>query len=156
MKKLLTIALIAVFVAAIGRPANAQFGLSIVYDPTNYANAVLRYSQLIAQLNQLRATYRNDDGHCLPERHDDEVDDVRDIAGDISYPRRLNLALILAYGVSCVLQLGSNNQVAEVDRGVFTAMSNPEFNETKQLYLEKYGDAVVTSNYLRIAVACFV
>jgi len=32
-------------------------------------------------------------------------------------------------------------------------MSNPEFNETKQLYLEKYGDAVVTSNYLRIAVA---
>jgi hypothetical protein len=56
-KKLLTIALIAVFVAAIGRPANAQFGLSIVYDPTNYANAVLRYSQLIAQLNQLRATY---------------------------------------------------------------------------------------------------
>ncbi len=56
-KKLLTIALIAVFAAAIGRPANAQFGLSIVYDPTNYANAVLRYSQLIAQLNQLRATY---------------------------------------------------------------------------------------------------
>ena len=32
-------------------------------------------------------------------------------------------------------------------------MSNPEFNETKQLYLEKYGDAVVTSHYLRIAVA---
>ncbi len=32
-------------------------------------------------------------------------------------------------------------------------MNNPEFNETKQLYLEKYGDAVVTSHYLRIAVA---
>src|SRR3984893_3103527 len=57
MKKLLAIALIALLVAAIPRPANAQFGVSIVYDPTNYANAVLRYSQLVAQLNQLRATY---------------------------------------------------------------------------------------------------
>jgi hypothetical protein len=37
--------------------AHAQFGLGIVYDPTNYANAVLRYSQLVQQLNQLRATY---------------------------------------------------------------------------------------------------
>ena len=32
-------------------------------------------------------------------------------------------------------------------------MSDRELNETRQLYLEKYGDAVVTSNYLRIAVA---
>jgi type IV secretion system protein VirB5 len=32
-------------------------------------------------------------------------------------------------------------------------MSNHESNETRHLYLEKYGDAVVTSNYLRIAVA---
>jgi len=32
-------------------------------------------------------------------------------------------------------------------------MSNRESNETRRLYLEKYGDAVVTSNYLRIAVA---
>jgi len=37
--------------------AHAQFGFGIVYDPTNYANAVLRYSQLVQQLNQLRATY---------------------------------------------------------------------------------------------------
>jgi hypothetical protein len=34
--------------------ASAQFGFGIVYDPTNYANAVLRYSQLVQQLNQLR------------------------------------------------------------------------------------------------------
>lgn len=32
-------------------------------------------------------------------------------------------------------------------------MSDREFNEAKQLYLEKYGDAVVTSNYLKVAVA---
>jgi len=32
-------------------------------------------------------------------------------------------------------------------------MSDKEFNEAKQLYLEKYGDAVVTNNYLKVAVA---
>lgn len=34
-------------------------------------------------------------------------------------------------------------------------MSNtdPAFNEAKQLYLEKYGDAIVTNTYLKIAVA---
>lgn len=38
---------------------NAQFGFGgIVYDPTNYANAVLRYSQLVKQLAQLRQTYQ--------------------------------------------------------------------------------------------------
>jgi hypothetical protein len=30
----------------------------IVYDPTNYANAVLRYNQLVQQLAQLRQTYQ--------------------------------------------------------------------------------------------------
>lgn len=32
-------------------------------------------------------------------------------------------------------------------------MSDNDFNEAKQLYLEKYGDAIVTNNYLKIAVA---
>ena len=36
--------------------ASAQFG-GVVYDPTNYANAVLRYNQLVQQLAQLRQTY---------------------------------------------------------------------------------------------------
>jgi len=37
--------------------ASAQFGFGgIVYDPTNYANAVLRYNQLVQQLAQLRRT----------------------------------------------------------------------------------------------------
>lgn len=57
MKKLLAVVLVACAIAVVPRPAQAQFGLSIVYDPTNYANAVLRYSQLVAQLNQLRSTY---------------------------------------------------------------------------------------------------
>src|SRR5437899_2733085 len=29
-------------------------------------------------------------------------------------------------------------------------MNDTEFNEAKQLYLEKYGDAIVTNNYLKI------
>src|SRR5690349_17966647 len=35
----------------------AQFGSGIVYDPTNYHNAVLRYIQLQQHLAQLRQTY---------------------------------------------------------------------------------------------------
>src|SRR5579859_1587797 len=39
--------------------ASAQFGFGgIVYDPTNYANAVLRYNQLVQQLLQLQQTYQ--------------------------------------------------------------------------------------------------
>ena len=32
-------------------------------------------------------------------------------------------------------------------------MSDNDFNEAKQLYLEKYGDAIVTNNYLKITLA---
>lgn len=39
--------------------SHAQFGFGgIVYDPTNYGNAVLRYNQLVRQLAQLRQTYK--------------------------------------------------------------------------------------------------
>jgi len=54
-------AVIAVAIALLLVPAasQAQFGFGgIVYDPTNYANAVLRYSQLVQQLAQLRQTYQ--------------------------------------------------------------------------------------------------
>src|ERR1700676_4242613 len=37
--------------------ASAQFGAGIVYDPTNYSNALLRYYQLQQHLLQLRASY---------------------------------------------------------------------------------------------------
>jgi hypothetical protein len=52
--------LAALLVASFLVPAvsEAQFGFGgIVYDPTNYANAVLRYKQLIQQLMQLEQTY---------------------------------------------------------------------------------------------------
>jgi hypothetical protein len=57
MKKLFSVAVIAFILSAIPVLANAQFGSDIVYDPTNYHQALLRYAELIAQLNQLRATF---------------------------------------------------------------------------------------------------
>jgi hypothetical protein len=57
MKKLVPIVLIAIALALAPNRAHGQLGFSVVYDPTNYANALLRYSQLVQQLNQLRATY---------------------------------------------------------------------------------------------------
>ena len=57
MKKLLLIPLIAFAMVLAHETAQAQLGFGVVYDPTNYANAVLRYSQLVQQLSQLRATY---------------------------------------------------------------------------------------------------
>jgi hypothetical protein len=54
----LAIALAFVFVTTLVRPVSAQLFGGIVYDPTNYANAVLRYQQLQQQLSQLITTYR--------------------------------------------------------------------------------------------------
>jgi hypothetical protein len=57
VKKHLLLSFVAFALAISPCRANAQFGVGIVYDPTNYANALLRYAQLVQQLNQLRATY---------------------------------------------------------------------------------------------------
>ena len=57
MKKALTMALAALAMASAASNANAQFGSGIVYDPTNFKNAVLRYRQLRMQLAQLQDTY---------------------------------------------------------------------------------------------------
>src|SRR6266851_10103401 len=57
-KKTAAILLIAVLLF-LPVASNAQFGFGgIVYDPTNYHNAVLRYIQLQQQLAQLRQTYQ--------------------------------------------------------------------------------------------------
>jgi len=47
---------VLVMVLCVGT-ASAQFGVGIVYDPTNYSNALLRYYQLQQHLLQLRASY---------------------------------------------------------------------------------------------------
>jgi hypothetical protein len=54
MKRKILICLLALSVGAAG--ASAQLG-GIVFDPTNYNNALLRYFQLEQQLLQLRTTY---------------------------------------------------------------------------------------------------
>src|SRR5437773_382116 len=51
---------VLVFVLVMGLAvgtASAQFGSGIVYDPTNYHNALLRYFQLQQQLIQLQKSY---------------------------------------------------------------------------------------------------
>jgi hypothetical protein len=53
-RKMLTSLLVLVLCVA---TASAQFGSGIVFDPTNYANALLRYSQLEQHLLQLKASY---------------------------------------------------------------------------------------------------
>src|SRR5260370_5787232 len=47
---------VLVMVLCVGT-ASAQFGVGIVYDPTNYSKAFLRYYQLQQHLLQLRASY---------------------------------------------------------------------------------------------------
>jgi len=51
------IALISLALAFGVSPVFAQLGSGIVYDPTNYHNAVLRYLQLQKQLQQLQQSY---------------------------------------------------------------------------------------------------
>src|SRR5689334_24866337 len=53
-RRTIAIALAAVLILPIA--SHAQFG-GVVYDPTNYHNAVLRYLQLQQQLIQLRNSY---------------------------------------------------------------------------------------------------
>jgi hypothetical protein len=58
MAKKLVLLLISVVALSVAT-ASAQIGIGgIVYDPTNYANALLRYRQLIQQLIQLEQTYQ--------------------------------------------------------------------------------------------------
>jgi len=57
-KKVAAILIVAV-VLLLPAVSYAQFGFGgVVYDPTNYVNAVLRYNQLVRQLVQLRQTYQ--------------------------------------------------------------------------------------------------
>ncbi|HEV2418044.1 MAG TPA: hypothetical protein VGX94_09575 [Terriglobia bacterium] len=56
MKKAIAIAAILFFISV--KPGQAQFFGGIVYDPTNFHNAVLRYYQLRMQVAQLQQTYQ--------------------------------------------------------------------------------------------------
>jgi hypothetical protein len=57
-RTLAAILLIAGLAGGVATPASAQIFGGIVYDPTNYANALLRYAQLQQQYAQLVATYQ--------------------------------------------------------------------------------------------------
>jgi hypothetical protein len=57
MKRVLAIVFVAAGLLSVPSAARAQFFGGIVYDPTNFHNAVLRYYQLRMQLAQMQATY---------------------------------------------------------------------------------------------------
>jgi hypothetical protein len=52
-----SIAVVVAVLILLPLASRAQLGGGIVYDPTNYANAVLRYNQLVQQLAQVRQAY---------------------------------------------------------------------------------------------------
>ncbi len=56
MRKML-VAIFAIALASTPQLARAQFFGGIVYDPTNFHNAILRYYQLRMQLAEMQATY---------------------------------------------------------------------------------------------------
>ena len=56
-RKVIAISIVAALLLPVA--SKAQLGIGgLVYDPTNYANAILRYNQLVQQLVQLRETYQ--------------------------------------------------------------------------------------------------
>jgi hypothetical protein len=57
------VAVCAVMLLLCAGAASAQFGFGIVYDPTNYQNALLRYYQLQQHLLQLQKTYNQAVAH---------------------------------------------------------------------------------------------
>jgi hypothetical protein len=57
-RRMLTLVVALALIAVTVVPLSAQLFGGIVYDPTNYSNAVLRYEQLQQQLAQLITTYQ--------------------------------------------------------------------------------------------------
>jgi hypothetical protein len=56
-RSLLVAVLVCVLVVEVGEPTSAQL-FGVVFDPTNYANALLRYAELERQLTQMVQTYQ--------------------------------------------------------------------------------------------------
>ena len=100
----------AVLAVALAVPVSAQLFGGIVYDPTNYANAVLRYGQL---QQQLRATHHDlpADSHAVPaaaaavaatpRQHGGPVPKPREALAAVRSPRR-------AYGTTAAWILTVN------------------------------------------------
>jgi hypothetical protein len=93
-KKILIVLLVAIL--GVGT-ACAQFGSGIVYDPTNYQNALLRYYQLQQHLVQLQRTYAQIVGsynlalqmsrnlHNMPARYRAQFSNWRNVTATNTY-----------------------------------------------------------------------
>jgi len=96
IRTLLLAGLLALGVAA---PVSAQLFGGIVYDPTNYANAVLRLAQLQQQLRQLVTTYQQ-----IRTQYLLLLDQSRRLPGDISARYRSTASPWLPFTASTAYQ----------------------------------------------------
>jgi len=90
------LAVLLVTILCVGT-ASAQFGSGIVYDPTNYHNALLRYYQLQQHLAQLQKTYTqittaynlalqmSRNLHNMPERYRAQFSNWRSVTATNTY-----------------------------------------------------------------------
>ena len=127
-KKLLIVLLVATLCVG---TASAQFGSGIVYDPTNYHNALLRYYQLQQHLAQLQKTYTqavtaynltlqmSRNLHNMPARYRAQFSNWRNVTATNTYGNTsgwlggINADLNAANGyLRSTTQLGLYNQAA--------------------------------------------
>jgi hypothetical protein len=124
------LAVLFVTVLCVGT-ASAQFGSGIVYDPTNYHNALLRYFQLQQHLAQLQKTYTqiataynlalqmSRNLHNMPARYRAQFSNWRNVTASNTYGNTsgwlggVNADLNTASGyLHATTQLGVYNQLA--------------------------------------------
>jgi hypothetical protein len=128
--------------------ASAQFG-GIVYDPTNYANAVLRYNQLVQQLAQLRQTYQQilnqynlalrmaRNLQNMPARYRAQFSQWRNVVALNTYGNTGNWVNGMNTGIIGSVNSGyqqSTIPLLQYDSQVLSAMTTAEQNRVKSQY----------------------
>ncbi len=130
--------------------ASAQFGFGgIVYDPTNYANAVLRYSQLVQQLAQLRQTYQqilnqynlavqmSKNLQNMPARYRAQFSQWRNVAALNTYGNTGMWVNGMNTGLPSTVNTGyqqATTPLLQYNGQVLTAMTPDEINRVKSQY----------------------
>ena len=105
--------------------ASAQFGSGIVYDPTNYHNALLRYYQLQQHLAQLQKTYTQTvtaynlalqmsrNLHNMPARYRAQFSNWRNVTANNTYG---NIGLVIYLLVYVLMNMGAFGVIISLRR----------------------------------------
>jgi hypothetical protein len=128
--------------------AFAQFG-GIVYDPTNYANAVLRYNQLVQQLTQLRQTYQQivqqynlalrmaENLRNMPARYRAQFSQWRNVVAPNTYGNTGQWVNGMNTGLTGTINAGyqqATTALLQYNGQVLTAMTPDELSRVKSQY----------------------